>query len=198
MAPTVSCFYINYNRDPVNIIFINFDNFIKVMFNRRSIILTKNQLVFNHELFQIYVISLILTEDTSKVKKVMIDDKVYYGISTMRYWKNLYLTNFYKIISLEKSAHRNPLNAREPKRESSQKKYNKFIRSFYNYYYSYDGFKEGHIVKPCRVLNEYYLSETSEIVRYLEHQTQVEALIFILHNYGRDIYTAINKYIKLS
>jgi len=193
--PTISCFYINYNRDPINIIFIKYENFVKVIFNRRAVILTNNQFVSSEELFNTYLISLILTEDTSKIDRVNIDNKIYYGVSTMRYWKNLYLTNFYKIISLEKSAHRNPLNSLEPKRASGHKKYSKFMRYFCNSY-CYEGY-EGYIVRPCQLLKEYCFIETEEAKKLIEHQTQVEALIFVLHNYGRDVYTAINKYIKL-
>jgi hypothetical protein len=189
--PTISCFYIKYNRDPINITFIKYDNYVKVILNRRAVILKNNQLISNNELFQIYLISLLLTEDTSTIEQIIVDDKIYYGVYTMRYWKNLYLTDFYRIISLEKSAHRNPLNTKEPKRASSAKKYNKFMRYFYNYY------NDDYIINPTQIFKEFIFNETDEDVQFLKHQTQIEALTYIFHNYGRDVFSAINKYVKL-
>jgi hypothetical protein len=192
MATSISCLYIHYNRSPANFTFIKFDNFVKVIFNKRAVIMTNEQLVSNDELFQVYIMSLIVTEDTSKVERVKIDKMIYYGISTMRFWKNLYLTDFYKIISLEKSAHRNPLNSKEPKRATSQKKLNKFMSIFYDNIYN-----SNYIVTPHRLLNEYYCNETDEIAKYIEHHTQTTILTAILHNYGYEVYSAIKRFVKI-
>ena len=196
MAPTISCFYTGYNRAPVNITFIKFENFVKIIFNDRAVILTNKQLVDNFEVFQAYVMSLLLTEDTTKIGKLVIDNTLYYGISTRRYWKSLYLTDSYTFISLQKSAHRNPLNCKEPKRESSWKKYNKFMRLFYD---SID--RSNYIIGPRDLIEEYYDTETADSIhyykKYMEYQIQTEILRAILHNYGYDIYASINQFVKI-
>lgn len=164
MTPSISCLYMSFNRDPANITFIKFDNFIKVIFNRRSIIMTIKQFVVNRELFQLYVISLLFTKDTSKIYKDIINDCVYYGVVTLSYCKNFHLANNYKMIYLEKSHHRNPLNSKEPKRASSSKKYNKFMKYFYNC--SAD---EAYIIDPTHMFCDYYCSETTEAIEYFDN-----------------------------
>ena len=191
--PTISCFYINYNRDPINIIFIKYENFVKVIFNRRAVILTNNQLVSSEELFNTYLISLILTKDTSKIDRVNIDNKIYYGVSTMRYWKNVYLVMYHKIIFLQKFYHKNPFYSKEPKRSTSMKKINKFMKSFYYLY------KEGYIINPVFVFHEYYKNETIEISEFInrrvDYNNKIIILTNILHNYGYDVYYSIKKYL---
>lgn len=74
----ISCFYIHYNRHPINFTFIRFTNFIKVILNKRSIILTNERLASNIELFQIYKLSLLCTKDSSTIEKkqeYIINDK---------------------------------------------------------------------------------------------------------------------------
>ena len=131
--PSISCFYIHYNREPINIIFVKYENFIKIFLNEKSVILTIQQLLSIRELFQIYLISLLLTEDTSKISFDIEHYRNVYGVSTIRYWKNLHLTSTYNVVLLEKNPHKNPLNANEPKRSTSLKKINKFLKKFDKY-----------------------------------------------------------------
>jgi hypothetical protein len=194
LKPTVSCFYItNYNDGQINITFIKYVKYIKIILNYKSIILPIEQLITNYKLFQIYLISLLLTENTTSIDLMIINKKKFYGISTMRYWKNVYLTLSYKIIFLQKSYHKNPFYSNEPKRSTSLKKINKFMRTFYNLY------KEGYIINPLFVFYEYYSNETLDISDYVkkqtEHNKKIEILINILHNYGHDIYYSIKKYL---
>jgi hypothetical protein len=188
---SISCFYVHYNRDPINFIFVKYENFIKIFLNEKCVIITNQQLVSCRELFQIYILSLLLTEDTSKISIDVENYRNVYGVSTKKYWKNIQLTSQYNVILLEKSPHKNPLNSNEPKRSTSLKKINKFMRKFFMYY-------DENIVDLERIYNEYYFMETSSIFsyfqRYIEHEKKIEMLSVILHNYGRDVYSAVAKH----
>jgi len=191
---TVSCFYItNYNDGHINIVFIKYSKYIKIILNYKSVILSIEQLLSNYKLFQFYLISLVLTENTSMIDLMIIDKKKFYGISTMRYWKNVYLTMCHKIIFLQKFYHKNPFYSKEPKRSTSMKKINKFMKSFYYLY------KEGYIINPVFVFHEYYKNETIEISEFVnrrvDYNNKIIILTNILHNYGYDVYYSIKKYL---
>jgi hypothetical protein len=135
------------NNKSVNITFIKYDNYIKVIFNSRSVILNDQQLISNYDLFQIYLLSLVLTEDTS----IIINNKNTYGIYT-KIWENFHLSSSYKLIKLEKMAHKNPFNSNEPKRLTSSKKINKFMWIFNKLIKSLD-------INPLNLFQEYYSFE---------------------------------------
>jgi hypothetical protein len=189
---SISCFYVHYNRDPINIIFVKYQNFFKIFLNDKSIILTYQQLVYYRELFQIYLLSLLLTEDTSKISVDVENYKNVYGVSTIKYWKHLHLTSLYNVILLEKSPHKNPLNASEPKRSTSLKKINKFMKKFDRYYYEY-------IMDVDKIFLEYYEMESSQMFnyfqRYIQHEKKIEMLSVVLHNYGKDVYNSVMKHL---
>jgi hypothetical protein len=189
---SISCFYVHYNRDPINIIFVKYQNFIKIYLNDKSVILTIQQLVSIRNLFQIYLVSLLLTEDTSRISIDIENYRNIYGVSTIRYWKNIGLTSNYEVIMLEKSPFKNPLNADEPKRSTSLKKIKKFLKMFNKYY------DEKYIMDVKKIFDEYYLMETTQVFnyfqRYIEHEKKIEMLSVILHNYGKDVYSAVRKH----
>lgn len=169
MTPTISCLYMSFNRDPANITFIEFNNFVKVIFNRRSVIMTKEHLIVNRELFNMYLMSLLFTEDSSKINKVIINDVVHYGISTMKYSDDFLSNNSYNVVHLEKSVHRNPLNSKQPTRESSRKKYNKFMKYFYNC-----NADKSYIIDPTDLLCDYFHAEACEVLHYFDEYIQNE------------------------
>jgi len=194
MTTSISCFFItNHIEGHINIIFIKFRSFIKVILNNKSVILNFRQLISNYRLFQIYLLSLLLTEDTTKIDIDVVDNKIIYGISTLKYWKNFYLTLSYKTVYFKKKFNKNLLNTQEPKRSTSLKKINKFMRIFYNLY------NEGYIINPIYVFYEYYSYQTNDIVEYIkkyrEYNKKIEILSNILHNYGYDIYSCIKIYL---
>lgn len=126
MDRSISCFCMHFNNiKSINITFIKFDSYIKIIFNGRAVILNNQQLLSNYELFQIYLLSLILTENTSKIN----NNDNYYGV-VAKIWENFYLSSSYIFVLLEKTAHKNPFNAKEPKRPTSSKKINKFMWIF--------------------------------------------------------------------
>ena len=100
--------------------------------------------------------------------------------------------NNYEVIMLEKSPYKNPLNSNEPKRSTSLKKINKFLKKFNKYY------DEKYIMNVDKIFNEYYRMETTQMFnyfqRYIEHEKKIEMLSVILHNYGRDVYSAVQKH----
>ena len=195
MLPSISCFYVHYNRDPHNFTFIKFEKFVKVILNARAVVMTIEQLVENVQLFKIFKLSLLLTKDTSQISSSVnvINGTTFYGVVTERYWKNLRLSQNDELILLEKSATRNPLKASEPKRASSRKKLNKFHRLFGRV------LESGFIKEPEVIMDEFLQNEAAEIFdyfrRYIEHERKVEMLSVILHNYGRDVYGCVMRFV---
>ena len=190
---SISCYYIHYNRDPVNIIFVKYENFIKIFLNEKSVIMTIKQLVLNRELYKIYLISLLLTEDTSKISTDIENYRNIYGVSTIRIWKNIRLTTDYQIVLLEKSPHKNPLNATEPKRSTSLKKINKFLMKFYKYC------NDKYISDAKNIFDVYYLMEITPVFdfvkRVVEYEKKIEMLSSIRHNYGIDVYSVVKTHL---
>lgn len=191
----ISCFHNHYNRQPVNFIFIQFEHFIKVNLNDRSVILTNEQLVSNYKLFQMFKLSLLCTEDTSIIQISYMNGSIIYGISTQWYWKYIRFTNYYRFIELFNTNGRNPLHTQEPKRTSSNKKIRKFLKSF-NFCIDL------RIKDPNDLIHEYYSNELLVLIdyfnRYIEHNKnnrQIKMLTQIKKNYGIDIYNVIRNHL---
>jgi hypothetical protein len=198
----VSCFYCHYNSEPINFTFIQFENYVKVCLNKRAVILTNMQLVLNATLFQYFKLSLLCTHDVSStyVEKVYCEDKGIidiYGTYTVRYWKNISFTKDYYFIEFEKSnwkSSRNPLNAKEPKRSSSNKKIKKFMKLFTSF--------SRKIKDPNQLIREYLaMYQFEELIeyfrRYIEYNRnnpRITILSQILHTYGHDVYKAVNNF----
>jgi hypothetical protein len=91
--------------------------------------LKKEDLILNKRLLQVYILSLILTKDTSRIYSITDEDtkKIIYGILTIWYWKELQSFKRYQFSMLEKAKSKNPLKASEPKRSSGDKKIKKFF-----------------------------------------------------------------------
>ncbi len=199
MIPSISCFYFHTNINSFKFVFVEYEKFIKVIINSKSVIIEKKELPLNPRLFQLYLLSLLLTEDIENIKKLVDNDdlskKPLYYINTNWYMcfnkKNMELTKNTICTILPKN--KNPLNANYPKRSSSSKKIKKlikFIDSFYNY---------NKINNISLIISEYINNETKELVeyfnRYEQYENKIIILSTILHNYGTDIYTSINKFI---
>ena len=197
----ISCFYINYNNSPVKFIFIQFEQFVKIMLNNRIIILTYKQLIYNIKLFQLFKLSLLCTEDTSRI---YINSYAELGVSTKQYLRHLEFTdefkfvefsNFkcqYKFVSLDKLSNRDPHSAQEPKRSTSSKKIRKFEKLFDSYIFK-------RIKQPNDLLNEYFDLELLELnnyfTKYINNEAKNQLLSSILHNYGHDVYSSVRKFL---
>jgi hypothetical protein len=194
MSPSISCFYVHYNRFPCNFTFIKFEKFVKVILNSKAVVMTNKQLVENVKLFKIFKLSLLLTEDTTQISSTVhnTNGKKMYGVWTKWYWKSLRLTNDYELTLMEKSMYSNPLNASEPKRISSNKKFNKFLKLLDNIDAS------GRIKEPEVIVSQYFEYESAEVYdyfrRYIEYNRKIEMLSVVLHNYGRDVYSAVRRF----
>jgi hypothetical protein len=206
----ISCYYNHYNYESINCIFITYLNYVKIILNEKSIIFSKIQLKSNSKLFQMYILSLFYTQDTSQVE--MVEEKLHknrsiYNIYTRKIWKHLRLNNHYEPITIEEYYRnpnnstykiaqpkytRNPLNTQEPKRTSSNKKIKKFIKHLNDVtFLKYDtnNFE--------MMLNECYLNELKDICEYfqsyIDYKYQVNILAMFSNTYGIDITSSIIK-----
>jgi hypothetical protein len=86
-------------------------------------------------LFEYYLLSLVITGDTSKVIfNEHMDMGNHHGVKPFKYavstemdWKRMYFTGYYTDVFLNIS--RDPFKSQEPKRKTSNKKIRKFIKN---------------------------------------------------------------------
>jgi hypothetical protein len=208
----ISCYYNHYNYESINCIFITYINYVKIILNEKSIILSKIQLKSNLKLFQMYILSLFYTLDTTMVERIGEKQKInknrcIYNIYTKKIWKHLHLNEYYDIVSIERyyirhNDHlnknaapkytRNPLKTQEPNRQSSNKKIKKFLK-YLNYitYLKYDtqNFE--------KMLNECYLNSFKDVSHYfqnyIDYNTHIIILAMFYNTYGVDICNSIIK-----
>lgn len=186
---SISCFYNHFYGTPINITFIQFEKYFKVILNDRIIILSNKKFLSNKILFQYYIISILCTLDTSKIDinfRQFINKNIY-GVYTQQYWKNLYFTNYYDFIELSKSNKKkpkNPLNMMEPKRQSSSKKIKKFEKLFDS--------NMKFVKNPIELFIELYENKTDDIIKYVK---DYEKYITILQMHDSDIYSIIEQYL---
>lgn len=191
----VSCFYIHYNIHPLNFTFIKYKKFIKVCVENRVInILIKNLKNYTI-LYDLYILSLLCTENPSQIEKTMINinDKIkyIYEVSTEKYWKTLYFYGKYTPETLEMKAYKNPFLSQEPKRETSMKKQYKLLKQVYELYDS------DLLPDPFYIITKYIEAiryrveiETKDIINY-------EKKIYLLcciKKFNNDIYMNILKF----
>jgi len=140
----VTSFYTVFNGIIHNFVFIYYDNFIKIIYNKKSIILSHENFIKQKELFQIYFISLICTKNSDNVEKDMVyrtDDsqkEFVYG-SLSKHYNEYYkrFDNHYSFNPLTKFSFKNPLNSKQPSRESSKRKQMKMLKVIH---YDLNGF----------------------------------------------------------
>lgn len=191
MSPIVSCFYIYYTSNPIQFIFIRYENYMKIILNSKSIIISNNRLIENKILFQIYILSLLCTKDTSKLDKNYNErfKKYIYSMLVKKYWKCVYYTYEYEYIEI---LLKDPFISKEPKRESSSKKLKKFMKIFNSYISILR-------IDPINCIIDFYEMESIEFAeyfrRYINYNRKIYLLTNILHNYGRDIYMTIRSYL---
>lgn len=124
--PEISCFYIKSNITiTTRIIFIKFDKyFIVRICDYKQVILSFYTFMLIPYLFETYILSLILTQDTNKLVK-----ENEFWMKTKFLWKRIKFFNVYNDVII---GNKNLLNKCEPKRETSYKKIMKFIKQFNN------------------------------------------------------------------
>lgn len=151
----ISSFYTVFNKIIHNFIFITYKSFIKIIYNKKSVIISFNNFIKNKNLFQIYFLSLICTKNTNEVETniYLTGDIQYteyvYGTYAKQY--NSTYNNFdmdYIFNPLTKNYLKNPLKSSEPKRETSMKKQNKLFKSIR---YDLNGFE------PSKIIGEIFI-----------------------------------------
>jgi len=197
MKPLISCFYFHWYYGSLKYIFIEYDFFFKVIINEKSIILTKQQLTLNSKLFQIYIILLLLTENNNDIMYIttLKSNKKIYGIKTIWYYKDY--ANVYELdnkpLFTKINLNNNQLNAEEPKKHNSLNEINKFMIFSDNIYNS------NNLNKIPEIIYNYYQQKSKKLFDYFEkyiaHEKKIEMLSVILHNYGIDVYNAVNKFL---
>jgi hypothetical protein len=195
MATEISCYHIHANRSPKTITFTRFNNFIKVCISSyRTVTLTEKDLIEIPYLFEYYLLSLVITGDTSKVifNEDRADDNhgdepFKYAVSTEIDWKRMYFTGYYTDVFLNIS--HDPFKSQEPKRKTSDKKIRKFIKNFLKDYGSYD---------PIMIMQNLIFSkcvESNAIVEKLTETVKNETILDkIKILYGQDIFECISKF----
>lgn len=186
-----SCFYIHYNRNPVNFTFIKYEKFMKIMLQDRTIVIEFQNLKNYKILFDFYILSLLCTENTSKIDYMYdeMDETIIYGISTEKIWKYLYFYGKYDNIILEKKRCKNPLLSKEPKKETSLRKIKKVIKMIDNYYIT------GHIKDPLTTIKLYQenLLEITAMNKIIEYEKRIY-LLCCIKNFNNDIYMNIKRF----
>lgn len=190
MLPEVTCCVYFYVKTSLNlIVFTKFDNYFIINHDRNNIIIVSHEtLVLLPNLFKIYILSLLVTEDTRNVikTKTKYSNKIIYTLPIKYQNMPLFFNETYKNVYIGK---RNPLNKLEPKRESSLKKINKFIKNF-NKTFEYDS--------PNTLIEKFIESEINieqnEINKILlkhYNDNTISLLTGIKKKYGTDIYDKI-------
>jgi len=134
-------------------------------------------------LFDFYILSLILVEDAHQFYKI--DDN--YCSKTIYLWERLYLTKDYRYVYIH---HKNLLNKRQPKRETSNKKIKKFIKFFNNLFEN-----DEPITLIEKYLNAIITPAENELNEGLHKNNTIQLLTGIKNKYGEDIYDQIRKYV---
>jgi len=185
----ISCFYVDYNNTPFNITFIRYDKFIKVISQRKSIVIALEYLPNDQMLFQFYILSLLCTENTSRIsRRIAIDENYINGISTEKIGNHLAFTGRYDFIALELKCFKNPFLSQEPKRETSIKKQIKFLRMMHNTFDLY--------IDPLNEIQVYQerLIRDVKIEKIFEYEKRINILSSI-RGLNQDIYSSIVKFL---
>lgn len=195
----ISCFKGIYNKYSVIFTFIKFKNYVKVILDAKSVILTNMQLISNIELFQIYKLSLLCTKHSSNIETINkynyynYKNEYIYGILTKRNWTIMGVSDDYCFVPLQKSPKKNPLNMKEPKRSSSDKKIRKFLKVLNEIIITDD------ISIANTLIEEFYMNEAEKLLNYfnyyIDYYLRFNALLSINNIYGCDIMTSISNLI---
>ena len=178
----VSMYYIHSNRNPRYIAFVKYENFIKVILsNFRSIILSIEDFMSIPYLFEFYILSQLTTEDLCKI--YYLKNHIKCSISVEVDWKRLYFTKNYRNITISELS-KNPLNSKEPKRQTSDKKIRKFIKNF-NKNFDHDPIYSIELLINTRCIDSFKL---------IEYEKNVSIFTGIKRKYGSDIYESILKF----
>jgi len=182
----ISCFYIHFNRTPMHITFIKFEKyFIVCLCNDNAIAISFETFMKIPYLFDFYILSLFLTEDTQQLH--IRNDTMGYYTKTRCLWKRMCICNGYEFVHID---NRNLLNKREPTRETSNKKIRKFIKYFNRIFQEDDPIEIlGRSIYP--IINE----EQQKLEKVLDYNNKISLLTGIKKKYGIDIYYIVRRHL---
>jgi hypothetical protein len=194
MIINVSCYYLHKNRGDEYLIFVRYDELIKVyLSNNRPVVLHINDILNDDYLCQYYFSSLLVTKDVLSIN-YDIEGSVYeydlidniprnkWCIESLIDHKGLYFYDYYSnVVGLK----RNPFTQQKPKRVSSLKKIKKFNKQFSSEFLNKIGGDQYDIFESI-LYNEYDLlindieEETNKI---LEKKYKIPKMAMIYANY---------------
>lgn len=181
----ISCFYIHLNRGDISLIFTKYNNYYLISIDRsKSIILSYKTFMKIPFLYEIYILSLLLTENTQEMRKINNN----YIISTKKLYKGRIFNDHYDDVIV---GNKNPLNKNEPTRESSYKKIKKFAKRFEREFENYYPFE----LIDMFIYDEIYNTQIPYILEEYYHANTIQLLTGIKKKYGRDIYDIIRNYL---
>jgi hypothetical protein len=173
-------------------VFIKYEKFMKIILQKRMIVIKIMKLKTIQKLFQFYILSLLTSNNITTIYSIYNFKKnnIIFGISTQKIWKYLSLSKGYDIIPIEKNSTRNPLLSQEPKRETGMKKTKKFMKILFYYY------DRNYINDPMIIIDNYisrmiFLTNVEKIIKY---EKQIY-LLSCIKSFNNDIYNNIKKFL---
>jgi len=125
----ITCFYFSDRGIPVNFTFVKYEKFMKIYLNYKSIIMSIENFEKSEILNLVYSLALKCTENSKEISSIVGENnECIYGVFTKSIRFQYQISNKYDFIILKKRFLKNPLLSQEPKRETSIKKQNKFLR----------------------------------------------------------------------
>ena len=120
----VSCFYTSMRNDEILIVFIKFENFITIHLHGCNKITIKiDMLHMIPKLYDLYVLSQLVTEDSKKLTTTDYNDRYYLNVISL--YKFNYINNNYLAIDI---GNKNLLLKKSPTRDTTSKKFKKFMK----------------------------------------------------------------------
>ncbi len=120
----ISCIYSSSRYNEILMIFVKFPNFITVhLYGCNKITLRFDVFVNIPMLYDLYIISLLLTENTKRLDTTDFNDKYYLNVASL--YNFTYYDRPYLPLDI---GNKNLLLKQNPKRETTSKKLRKFIK----------------------------------------------------------------------
>jgi len=163
--------YIFDNKIQIYFKFIKYDNFIKIFFQYRTIIILFKNLKNYKLLFQFYILSLLKEQTNLIIKNKVI---IYSILLIDNNDKNYNIKFNIKMLN-------NLINSKIPSRETSIKKQKKFLKLI-NYY---------NLINPLILIEKVLFIDINKIIDY-ENKIY---LLCCIRSFNRDIYYNIKKFL---
>lgn len=124
----VSCFYTSMRMDEILVVFVKFNNFITIhLHGCNKITIRYDMLLMIPKLYDLYVLSLLLTENSRELIKTDFNDRYYLNVISLYNFN--YSNDNYLEIDI---GNKNLLLKKSPKRETTSKKFKKFLKHLNN------------------------------------------------------------------